>query len=1223
MDLTSFDTHETRVYKLAVEWGVQVLMIIVLRPDTNQPEYINAEQVILSNLDKLELSSIETFLRVKSKKGWTTQVIEVTILALVQKLVNRNNPDEEIVPDLKQGIAVLEKAEKQRKSPAALIVRQYLDRINAFLFDQRSHKKRRMRDLAGEYASIMNTRTEALKRAQTVVAQITRVHQLYANVMANSPLKSSDLITVSEDVRYAMTTRNNEGLPLVAAIFSIFDSAALTRQVPHMICTDAEGVTYQKIYDPDPFEDPIDSKFLLNVHLSSLLASIVFTIVDGNHVYTVYWLLETGYAKVYGVKGVSRQKVDVVLNSIFPTIETETAENLITQYELRLYPIEPVAFILKEYILLHRLIVDPQVYQFYLNESTSPYPYKKSSELIFRYKPAWTANYYIEDEVVFTMGLGSTMSNTNSIVLNIESYSTIGVWRLLTAMIPAICLHFQEDLIQPGPYAALYALAGPIDPPRVRTKTRLHQLLFDEFPEVYTAAYLYGGSAKKKVHKRNLVRVTTDQQLANLWRQEVIETKNQVIPRSVGEFHDKAGKFLFWYTTVTPDTPYLRLLPNNREPNPVYTEVPGSSTAETESRKGKGETVSANILINSLTALNYGRRGVLPPAFDVILPGCERRGITRGPNSFLECVWYAKETPEGARSQKALERKRREIATKVNPWRLKQQFYDLDTPEITKELLRVTDYLDPALYIAALEEYFGIDIYVIVPTTVSNITTMKFLIPRHIKFYARNAVIRRCAIVFCHAGVQSDNLLYNHCELIVSKDYQEEYLRSVEVSARLRQIFHDTTHTEVLNPRHLYDVEFLNADLDHVLRNYTLVSQYIDGYGKLRAVTLQVGNQLVSVIMEPREPYNLDHSPKLTLTSYQQALDLGNVGKPLGRSTDGIWIRFQGTTSIVYFRLLEEDRDLPEFLVIPITGLDPLLVESESPSLVQNYAYKERDFIILTQLTKWMFEIFYTDTKQDAKTFMNTYFTAADTDEEEYYTTADTTQIIPAVADLQAAIQFTRRVIPFRRNKFVLHNATFLSKLSYLIDRYQRSVGLLSNAKTSRIIPGFYSSIFDFLPQPKTQIYTANTDVKDIASKGDIFAIVTTIVYDPDRRTPIAYQQAGKLYLIQNTILEDLSSALRVAVTWNAQGINLGYRPVPMDTLEEIEAYSFVIYKVWYGGLVCVYTHLIDGQPTALLIDYMVDVQEFEVHERKRTREGQTTMKDRTTRKRYAALLLL
>ena len=423
----------------------------------------------------------------------------------------------------------------------------------------------------------------------------------------------------------------------------------------------------------------------------------------------------------------------------------------------------------------------------------------------------------------------------------------------------------------------------------------------------------------------------------------------------------------------------------------------------------------------------------------------------------------------------------------------------------------------------------------------------------------------------------------------------------------------------------------MNSSLDIELAKpeYKIYTQYIDGYGKSRAITVKERDLKYTIITEPREPCNVNHSYEIIPLKYDMILKLSK-NKPIGQSGLGVWIPWKRTTSIVYLRVA--DLDSKEFNSIEHIGVDPLLSNSNLQSVIQTYAQKEREFTIITQLIKWLFEIFYTETKLDYLKFVESYiaYKSKPVNEDTYYNITQVTQVIPNAESLGVAIKFVKQVIPSKPTStevsdyntlFFLHNQEFHTQITYILMKHQRSVRLIAPIKSQRIISGFYRSIFDFKQQPNTKIYTSNVSARDIVSRQNPFQIVDIIIYNPSRKIPIVYRQTNKLYLIQNTILEDLSSALQISITWAIEGYNIGYNPVPMNTRKEILSHSFVIFKVYNGTLVCVYTNIIQDIPPVFILDYMTDVVNTQVVKRKRIRNGRGATEDKSSRKRYAAVL--
>lgn len=1178
--ITPYDTFETLVYAMSSNEDVPRDMIIISDSDTSSPSFLNAEEIIRQNYEKVSLSEIDIFLRSKTNKHWRKKIIDSVIFFVGQKLEKLGTSYDEL--------------KKFTKSKHAKIALDLIDTINEFYAKTRFRKSLTMAKLAKSYTKIVELRNLELSRVDASVVEMNRVFEKYNQAMENPPLKTSELITVQQNLRISIIDSATGIMPVPESSFAIFDVLKCTRQIPHITCRDANGNFFQKNYDILPYEKEIPYNAFLDIKTQGLRKStIVFSYIGTRGVYIFTWYVDFGYIEVLELPGNIKDSVLANLKIFLNNYSIDSVVTSKNHYELRLYPIERRKFFLKEYILLHRLIREPEIFQYYVNETTSAYPYKKAEELNFRYNPRWKlSSLTMKDEVEFQMSLGSTAGETNCIVLSILSETEIGIYRLLSTLIPSICIHYTEDLIGKSAYDVIYDKIPDIVSKFKKIRTKEKQQLFDEFPEVFTYNYLYGGKDKDKVQKRDLVRVTVDKTLAKEWKNEIIERNEISIPRPVEKFYDTEGNFMFWYTSIKDDTPYLRLVENTRDENTKYPFVPASSTAEGYSTK---EKTDANVSkpISSLLALDVTtsgarRIGLLPSSFDDILPGYLRMGMAKGPNSFLECLLYA--TGKSTKKKNIL-KVRKEIAETILPDRLRQQFYDFSNEDITKKLSEVNFHLDPYLFVAALEEYFNLDIYLFAPTTKFNLTTVKLMTPRNYSFYCRNPNMKKCVLIFYNPGVDSDRLPYNHCELIYKESEGEEVtIHPLKKSEELREIALVTSNSFLCTDKGIFGTRFLTLDVESLLKGKKMLFQYIDGYGKCRSITCQdpKTEKLYSVVFAATEPRNLPAFTDVLSSQYLDVLD-AFPGRVLGKSDDGIWIEIKGEilNTILYFRI--EDAIPEEILYL---GVDPIIVkETDGQDAILASAQKEKDFVIITELLYWLLDIYAFENSQYGKAnYINfledrVTYEKKKVDENEYYGVLEVKQTLPEVADFREAFQFASKVFPISKGKrIVLHNKNFYVKISYLLSKHQRSIKLISSVKSERIIPNFYRSIYDFQSHEQNTIRTENVDVRSLRKLGTRVDVLSEVIYDENRKEPILYTQNDSLYCIQNTILEDFGSAFRVSETWVDESKNIGYGVASIDIpLNELD---FILFKLELGMIKPVFASPKAVETSPLILDY-------------------------------------
>lgn len=1174
VEVTAYDTVETQRYKIAFQAGVPLDMIHVNNPESNSPEFVNIEKIIRENIGAIDLLSIEMFLRIKTKKKNQRNIANLRILLLSEELEAEGN--------------TLQNLTKYRKKKGAEKITETVENLNNFFAGINDPERFTYNQLYDKYQQITEIRKRKIEEVRKGKQEIDMVHKKYSEVMKKPPLKSSELLILFEDLEYSIIDKKTGEMPLPKLILSTFDQVTLKENVPHMFCRVDSNKIYQKRYVPTPFEESVNPKNLINFESDVTEdMTIVFKFIEFNNSYLITWYFAEGYIEAKGIKGTSRSALDDIITRLFTEISVEKVERIQTNYQLRLYPIRSSKFILREYLLLYRTIVENQYFQFYVNETTSPYPYKKASELQFRYLPKWGPALTRKDEVIFTMNLGSTMSEDNCIIINAVSYTEYGIYRLFTSMIPAICLHYKEDLaIDNGPYSKLFAKVGPIDSVlgnKTKKNEKLKPQLYDEFPDVFTHAYLFGNNPKDKdkVKKQNLVKVTTDKNLADIWRTETIKRNNEEIPRPVESFYDLDGNFMFWYTSVTKNAPYLRLLKNTKDEKPKYRKVPGSATAESESEKTEGKNI-----INSLSALPFGRKGTVPASIDTLFNFEDnepvRYGANVGPNAFLECVLLAtRDTSEDEPIEESeLHKIRKRIAKNTNPWRLKQQLHDLTPAEITKHLSDVNLYLDPLIFTPALEEYFDLDIFVITAETIDNITTTTFAIPRHAQFYCRNQTDRQCVVVFSNEGIRSDKLQHNHCELI-APDNTEEFVFSSGVSEIFNDAIKATLKTKIARGNDLYQGNYLFNEIPK--RKGEIVSQYIDGYGKCRALTYKEDDNLVTVIHGPIEPLNLDHSNLIHPIDFETAAK-ENI---IGRSKVGVWIKQVKNTLILYYRV--SDTDNKNFLKIRFLAEDPIgLLDIEQKSSISEYARKEKEFIIVSAYLKWLLEVYVFEFSEETNPLEDFILDHLGYDnkkpEVDYYKTEEVSQVIPSVKNFEEALRIVGKIIPIKDQKVILHDFSFRNKMKYYLTRHYNSIQYGVSPKIERVIEDFFRSAYDFKKNPRTILIPGTSEVSNYEKAGgkDVIEATDYLYYDSGRESPIVYQENNLLYLVQNSILEDFGSALRISTEWIVNHRNIGYHAASMDKIEG----NYVIYEISKGSLNPVFSVKDGNSPIAELIDY-------------------------------------
>jgi hypothetical protein len=1153
---TSFDTTETYLYKLAQYWNIPYEFVVPNQIITNEPSYTNIFDFVASALNQgLSLNSIEKYLGRIRKGQWKQQVIEIRVVLMVQSLDTDTITGEEIITPMKKVVGIYAKP--------ILAALQQINDYKDYLGEKHLNISN-IRTIYGSYKDRIKTSIEDTKQ---IVAAIRATHKQYADAMAQDTFETSELIIVTENLQYIVNAAISKGDTL-----SVFDSITLSAQIPHMICLDNTGI-YSKLYAPDPFEPQVREKDLVNIQTVTALYSITFSVVLKNTYFVVY-NVDEGILKV-DVKTIDKDDLTAAILILLPhlDISLEIAE---LSCQLRFYPRSEAEFTLQEHYLLHRIVVQPQLFQFYTDESTSAYPRK--NQLRFRYRPAWIIGTGIENESIFTLSASKTLKDTSYININITANGMVSIYRLLASLVPAICIYYQTDLAAKSPLRQLYKIPN-INPKNRSAKPSIKKQLRDQWPDIFTAAYV------KAVGVKDLVQTTTKKEEAERWKDDIIQKKDQEYERMVLPFPPGADEehALFYFTSVSVDSPYIGYNPNTYDDEPLYPVVPASFAAPRSDERDREETDSKAIT-SSLMALTAARFGVVSDSIEAIL-GMEiqRFGVSKGPNSFISAILVAlgKSDDDIIDVRLAL--------SKLYPELYQQQLYDLTRQQIKHRLRDVESYFDPALYIAGLEHMFNIDIYVIVPTTKLNITTNQLEVPRHNHLYARSGHIRKCVIIFKNKGIKSDRLLYPHCELLIPKDNPDGSLFSKKVSARLRDVFDDcfrcTTRLSLqssdaslkgLSTGDIYKCQSTRSRMDLVLGKYQTVSQYIDGKGKARAFTVQIGDkELVTLFCYPTAPGNYPHSDIVSETTFEILVEICGTDEILQQSSLGIWMLHAGSNEILYARL----RDIENINEINVSIVDDPLIEDNRERMlstvdfVQEVSYRDKLVLVLNELIKWMYVVYSIDTDTvDYITFLHKYMThlAEPADDIGYYDISTIKEKFPAVKNVAGCMDILRKVFPYKKRRIVLHSEAFYQSIEYILNIYSRSMKLGRKVKHAHRMPGYYRSIYDFIPRNKTVIFIGTADTrKSVTDPNVLYTILDTMLEEYNiREDPLIYSDGlaveGKvpiLYLIQNTRLGDYKSAIAVCISWKNQ-INSGYRTEPSDVIIKT-----LVYRIMNGGL--------------------------------------------------------
>lgn len=423
----------------------------------------------------------------------------------------------------------------------------------------------------------------------------------------------------------------------------------------------------------------------------------------------------------------------------------------------------------------------------------------------------------------------------------------------------------------------------------------------------------------------------------------------------------------------------------------------------------KGAAGGARVIRNT-KILNVGGYGELPDSMRTLFRphlvnhDFYRTGQPRTPNSFLHCIHtamrdqvYLSLTPEN-REAYVIEQ-RREIARNTLPALLKQEMYDYDDADIIKIMADPTVFLDPFLYFRALERRHNLNIYVfkLDKTGDERVIRGDMEVPRHHSFHSRpQRNDLPVVLILKNWDTNANGDAIPHCELIV--DTPEPPVRDTNVQIgyfgremditchrtlemRLRTISWSvveklvtttrSTSQENINDsqraepeetritRNLVARDNIYSHLDYIklFRAYAPVSQYLDDYGKLRAITfVTYQKEKFTISTVPSQPLNLPVTEDVSTVSFSTIYEI--LGQPTAKSVvstlaDGVWYRIMDMDYGLYVTIQPTNNDILSSL--PVGPRNPLRASS-NVSYVSRLVAMRRTANLFVQMLFYMYD---------------------------------------------------------------------------------------------------------------------------------------------------------------------------------------------------------------------------------------------------------------------------
>jgi hypothetical protein len=584
---------------------------------------------------------------------------------------------------------------------------------------------------------------------------------------------------------------------------------------------------------------------------------------------------------------------------------------------------------------------------------------------------------------------------------------------------------------------------------------------------------------------------------------------------------------------VCPENaPYPTLLPNTLESKGVIGYLPcctttnqmeSATSAYTKIYKEGKEITEAFPPIKTRTTLqseerilDYNRSGKLVPLINSVVQSATatRLGSLDSPSNFLLAVLQSLGATPAEVTPASLDALRRALPL-PHPELLSQEMWDVPKDERLAWYRDPSRYLDPQLFIRALEHAYDINIYMF--SSEEGVPVV--MLPRYFQFPCRPFRARKCALIYVHAEEK-------RCELIVDESHRSW---DENTNQRLYSLNELLCTTELrmeagvfTNPQNVYPWYRHATQATH---------QILDPYGKLQGLVFQTFG--ATLLGPPGAPLSLPAWPS------QEAYPVSGMVERIQELMEGL----------VPTRVLPDrvEYDYPRGVTMrwPTTA--------RPVSSLERMATQQTTTALLLQCSNLLFYLHVKGELQEdviAAWVENACVVRPNVE----YTPTLSTPYLPPFASAEDALDYLESLIPtfFDEGRLVLPNSVFKQRLIEHLKRFVRMYRADTLTTPNVLVGGTLR-----LPVGTTDRLWlgAEVDIARVRPRPMDAEVVTSLpVALLARGQPVVMRQEARLYLVVPK-LADIDTALVIADNWRTtqRVLTLGVNPIPTSyTLLEL-----------------------------------------------------------------------
>lgn len=506
-----------------------------------------------------------------------------------------------------------------------------------------------------------------------------------------------------------------------------------------------------------------------------------------------------------------------------------------------------------------------------------------------------------------------------------------------------------------------------------------------------------------------------------------------------------------------------------------------------------------------------------------------RQGVGKDVNTFLNAILQVtNKLPSGKNERLAYTKnKRNELAKSDLIQVCKQECYDMTMDQIKKYLLS-DNYFDPKLFIRLVEEYFNVNIFLFTRKFGENDAEM--ILPRHSNgyFYFNKKEERKNILIYEHLGIDSDIAKFPVCEILCAVDKSDPKQESENIFPSNFQLIKKVNESYVLLANQYFTLNIKNQAIPEI--PFTVENQFIDQFGKTRAIRIKLGNKRLNLFCSPLPPLKAklltigNFIEKYSNEDVKLILDKINIKdyiQIVNNKNKVIQISFNYNLVKYSIKCNNLNVDNNKEKIISNSYLD---IEEESE--LDKFTHNKLVATLLKENFIWQYSKFLNKmNKEHTLNFLKKF--------------VDEKTIIDPDYDyslVEKNLKFEQDLPIYKNNKLVIDSEDTLKSLIFITRRYiQRYSESFYNYYNFVYQQNFYQDISDFDHFPEQELFYSKEDVVDYLELPQVDDNLNSKII-LNYNQPYFLKVNGILFLAQE--VDSLSQAISKSYNFYKNGYN-------------------------------------------------------------------------------------